>query len=170
MFYKPGSAPSPAGGRQLSRSSLAAKMQSPHLLFAKLGLLGTLLLLPACVTFTYPRYVDNEPLDDPIQVNSVTDRTVRLADGRAFVLVEPPDHYIVTDEINEWARVLELEDITVEIGADPHTGGSVLYLKQRIYRCPVVAPHLNIPIRAYEMPMYRRVPFGTVVLVDAQGS
>lgn len=125
-----------------------------------------LLVLASCsgiVQFRYRRYVDNDPLINPIAVDSHTDDTITLKDGRVLILQE--DEY-------DWPEspLSELDMERIDIEAFPKEPGAyVVYVKRQAWYCGTGwYGMINIPIVPHDVPGYWRMPVGTVKFADTE--
>ena len=127
--------------------------------------------LPGCITFTPNRYVDNQPLANPVNVDSVESGIVQLVDGRVYRVIELSDHGARPTDPNVWKDLLKQELLNVEVAEDPETYTSSLYVAREvpIVHCTIV-PMMTVPLFPRDVDRYQRVRIGTVERVEKSGS
>ena len=126
--------------------------------FIALGLIcvvGLYLSLNATlgVGFYYPVPLDNNPLDHPVAVTSVSSNKLLLADGRVLTMEFLPSETDLSEMIRESGFHVDVEPV---ISTDAY-----VYVKKRTFICGTHAPRIVIPLFPNNYPAYHRQLLGS---------
>jgi hypothetical protein len=109
------------------------------------------------VGFHYPRWIDNEPLNNPVKVVSMTQKELHLEDGRIVAITWRPD--VLKDAIHESGDLIEL-------ATDNKSAEGMIYVKRRFTRCGTPWVRLiNFRWFPDEIPSYYRYPLERATII-----
>jgi hypothetical protein len=110
------------------------------------------------IGFYYPIWIENEPLNNPVEVVWMSPRGLHLVDGRVVAVTWRPE--ILKDALDQSRNLIELE-------SDDEAGMATIYVKRRITKCGTSWVRLiNFNWFPDEIPSFYRYPLDRATVIE----